>query len=443
MAETPRNHDQAWSATPEHRPAVARSEPQRDGDHGLGIPPSTAGKDRVPPQTEAEKRDRARTSAPDLGSDVADKEPLRDGDHGLGIPPPTTETGRELAPEENRKRDRQEKEEEQERIRREFERVLQEQNAGGFQLPEPILNILSWSLLAVASILGLLLIGQGAAAVGHIRALPTPLDWVVGVAAGGFSLVLGVLIVRLGWVIARLHRSPSVNLMGLRSLNERRQWQRLAIHHSDQARLQLRQYLKKYESEAAHLHLSDGERTRLENARQYLLVGPQTLSAPEWLEAFRERFQSILDVAAARQVRAHAVKVGLGTGASRSPLLDQAIVLSTCMAMLRELLAIYGLRPTMFQSVLLLARSVMMTYLSGVLQDVTDGLSENDLLQDIVQDITKHVGQVGDLVSDIPTVGPIVGEIAESASSGAINGILIWRLGRGAIKQIQPVRSTK
>ena len=127
MAETPRNHDQARSATPVQRPAVAESEPQRDGDYGLGIPPSTAGEGRVHPKTEVEEREQARTLVPNLGSDVADKDLLRDGDHGLGRPPPTTERGRELTSGENRQRDRQEKEQDQEQIRREFERVLQQE----------------------------------------------------------------------------------------------------------------------------------------------------------------------------------------------------------------------------------------------------------------------------------------------------------------------------
>ena len=448
MAETLRNHDQARSATPEHRPAVAGSEPQRDGDYGLGIPPSTTGEGRVNPQTKVEERHQARMSASDLGVDVAAKDLQRDGDHGLGRPPPTTEKGRELTPGENRQRDRQEKEQDQEQIRREFERSLQQQDAGRIRLPQPILNFLSWAFLAAASVLGLLLIGQGAAAVGHIQILPTPLAWVAGIIAGGFSLVLIILVVRLGWSLMRLRRRPAVNLAGLQALNERRQWQKLAIVHADQARLQLREYLEEFDSEKAHPHLSGDERTRLKNARYYLLEGPQALSAPEWLEAFNERFQAILDAVAARRVRSHAVRVGIATAASRFPLLDQAIVLSTCMAMLRELLSLYGLRPTTFQAALLLAHSVMATYLSGTLQDVTDGLSESGPLPDIMEDITEGVegveevgaGIVGNLAAG---AAPVVGKLFERASEGAINGVLVWRLGSSAIKQIQPVRSAR
>ncbi len=67
------------------------------------------------------------------------------------------------------------------------------------------------------------------------------------------------------------------------------------------------------------------------------------------MEAFNGRFQSILDTAARRRVRAYAVKVGIGTAASRFLLLDQAIVLYACMALLRELLMLWGCDPPRFR----------------------------------------------------------------------------------------------
>ncbi len=178
-------------------------------------------------------------------------------------------------------------------------------------------------------------------------------------------------------------RRPAANLAGIRTLRERRQWQRLAVHHVDRARGGLRRH-----------------RTRLDDARRDLVVEPQNLSASEWLEAFNGRFQSILDAAARRRVRAYAVKVGIGTAASRFPLLDQAIVLYACMALLRELLVLYGLRPTAVQAALLLPRSVVTTYLSGVLQDVsdeaadtvvtaTDSLADDGPLQDMITEVGR------------------------------------------------------
>lgn len=377
---------------------------------------------------------------------AARRAPLRDGDHGLGIPRAYAGEGRVLTRAEVEEHDRREKKEAEGEIRRELERQLRSDDAGRFRLPPLLLGFLSWTLLAAASVLGLLLVGQGAASVGHIRALPTPFDWIAGVAAAAFSLVLAALIVRLGWALLRLRRSPAVNLAELRSLRERRQWQRLAVRHADRARRELRRHLQEYPSRAAHPYLNHDERTRLDDARGELLAEPQTLSAAEWLEAFNGRFQSILDAAARRRVRAYAVKVGVGTAASRFPLLDQAVVLYACLALLRELLVLYGLRPTAVQAGLLLARSVATTYLSGVLQDVSDqaadvagtaadGLAEDGPLQDVVTEVGRGAGEA----LGAGVLAPLAGRAAE----GAVNGVLVWRLGSGAIRQIQPVRPAK
>ena len=366
--------------------------------------------------------------------------PLRDGDDGLGRPPNRSK-GRPLSRKEREEHDRREQQEEEEENRRQVERLLPADDAGRFPLPPPLLGFLRWTLLAAASILGLLLVGQGAAAVGSIRALPTPFDWIAGAAAAAFGTLLAALIARLGWALWRLRRSPAVHLASIRSLSERRQWQRLAVHHGDRARQELRRHLQEQPYDLNVLN--QDERTRLDAARRELLAEPQALSASEWLEAFNGRFQSILDAAARRRVRAWAVTVGVGTGVSRFPLLDQAIVLYACMALLRELLALYGLRPGAVQAALLLARSVVATYLSGMLQDVADdaadaaataadGLAEDASLQDVAAAVGSWVGAAA-------SAAPVVGRAAE----GAVNGALVWRLGRRAIRQIQPVRPTK
>ena len=429
MTDTPRARD---------RSSTAGREPNRDQESAA---PRAATRERCTPDA-AGVDDHSRREA---ASSASWRGPLRDGDHGLGVPRANA-AGRVLTRAEVQEHDQREKTEDEEAIRRELERKLLSDDAGRFRLPPPLLSFLSWTLLAAASILGLLLVGQGAAAVGHIQSLPTPFNWIVGTATTAFALVIAALIVRLVWALMRLRRTPAVNLGGLRTLSERRQWQRLAVHHVDRARRELRRHLQEYEGRATRSHLNDDERTRLDDARRDLLVEPQTLSASEWLEAFNGRFQSILDAAARRRVRAYAVKVGIGTAASRFPLLDQAIVLYACMALLRELLMLYGLRPTAVQAALLLARSVVTTYLSGVLQDVsdeaadtavtaTDSLAEDGPLQDMIAEVGRGAGEaVGAGV-----LAPLAGRAAE----GAINGVLVWRLGTRAIEQIQPVRPGK
>ena len=420
----------------QERASAANREPDRDPGTPTPSPARTRGEVGGSPRPASE-------------SPASSDEPRRDGDHGLGIPRSQRRAGRMLTRTEVEERDREEAKREEDELDRELARGLRSDDVGRLRLPAPILSLLSWTLVAAASILGLLLIGQGAAAIGHIRALPTPLNWIAGVGATGFSVVLAALIARLGWALMRLRRSPTVNLAALRTLTERRRWQRLAIHHVDRARLELRRYLQEYESRSAHAHLNDDERTRFEDARRVLLEEPHALSASEWLETFSGRFQSILDSAAARRVRAYAVKVGVGTAASRFPLLDQAIVLYACMALLRELLALYGLRPNAVQTALLLARSIMATYLSGVLQEVSDdaaataataadNLSENEPLQDVITEAGRGAGEAVEAVG-----AGLFASLAGRAAEGTLNGVLVWRLGARAIAQIQPVRPAK
>ena len=214
---------------------------------------------------------------------------------------------------------------------------------------------------------------------------------------------MGLVWTRMG--LMRLGRSPTVNLAGLRARASGR-CQRLAVHHVDRARLESCLHLEVYDTRGVRPHPDDDERTRLDDARRDLLVEPQTLSASEWLEAFNGRFQSILDAAARRRVRAYAVKVGIGTAASRFPLLDQAIVLYACMALLRELLVLYGLRPTAVQTALLLARSVVTTYLSGVLQGVSDEAADT------------AVTATDSLAEDGPLAGHVCGSRARCRRGG-------------------------
>ena len=67
-----------------------------------------------------------------------------------------------------------------------------------------------------------------------------------------------------------------------------------------------------------------------------------------------------------------ALEVGLGTAVARVAAIDQAIVLYSSMALVKDLMAIYGLRPELGQATVILARSIRNTYLAGLLQEVSE-----------------------------------------------------------------------
>ena len=369
----------------------------------------------------------------------------RDDDSGLGDPrhqdpSPGGPGGRPLSRAELEKRDRIERE----REAAEALRALESADAGVLRLPTAVVTTLAWALMAVASVFGLVLVAQGAAAVGAIQALPTPFSWIAGGVAVASAGVLAYLIVRLGLLVARVRRTPSLDLKLLGALDQRRRWQYLAVQRADDARCALRSHLKDYDVRFVRRYLGDADGARIEDVRRKLVDDSDDRSSVEWLEAFG-RFQAVLDGVAARRVRSYAIRVGLGTAASRFAVLDQVIVLSACLALLKELLSLYGLRPSALQTGVLLARAVVTTYLSGVVHDVSedvahataDGAGTADGLADdgVFKDLVGKLG-AGEAVGAAGVLAPLAGRAAEAA----VNGLLVARLGTSAVRLVQPIR---
>ena len=340
--------------------------------------------------------------------------------------------------------------EKRDRIEREREaaealRGLESADAGFLRLPAAVVTTLAWGLMAVASVLGLVLVAQGAAAVGAIQALPAPFNWVAGGVAVVSAGVLAYLIVRLGLVVARVRRTPSLDLKLLGALDQRRRWQHLAVQRVDDARWALRSHLEEYDVRFVRRYLGEADGARLEDIRRRLVDDSDDRSSVEWLEAFGG-FQAVIDGVAARRVRRYAISVGLGTAASRFAVLDQVIVLSACLALLKELLSLYGLRPSALQTGVLLARAVVTTYLSGVVHDVSedvaataggagaaDGLADDGVFKDLVGKLGAGAGEA---VGAAGVLAPLAGRAAEAA----VNGLLVSRLGTSAVRLVQPIR---
>ncbi len=338
--------------------------------------------------------------------------------------------------------------EKRDRIEREREaaealRALESADAGVLRLPAAVVTTLAWTLMGVASVFGLVLVAQGAAAVGAIQALPTPFNWIAGGVAVASAGVLAYLIVRLGLVVARVRRTPSLDLKLLGALDQRRRWQHLAVQRADDARCALRSHLEDYDVRFVRRYLGDAESVRLEDVRRKLVDDSDDRSSVEWLDAFG-RFQAVLDGVAARRVRSYAIRVGLGTAASRFGVLDQVIVLSACLALLKELLSLYGLRPSALQTGVLLARAVVTTYLSGVVHDVSEDVADATAGGAGTEDGLADDGVFKDLVGKLgagEAVGAgVLAPLAGRAAEAAVNGLLVSRLGTSAVRLVQPIR---
>ena len=424
--------------------------PPREGDDGLGIPQSRVEGART--LTDAEGEDHPRQRAEELRHE-SEKKPkedgnstiaapdnglgksLREGDDGLGIPQSRVEGARTLTSKEIKEYEHRQDEE----LRREFERKLEELGAAGtsFNIPTGVLRVVTWIGWGVASVLGLFLVAQGAALVDDIRVLPTPFNWIAGVSASAFATILIVLILKLGIMLARLHRSPTVPLRSLAALQQRERWRHLVKQHTERAKGELQDYLKGYElGEDARKRLrafgvSEDQYNKLVEAHEFLL-GDEPMSPDEWLKTFSLRFQSILDAAAERRAKSYARKVWIATAATPVAVIDQLIVLYSCVALTKELMTIYGLRPAFGQTATLLARSIVATYLSGLAQELSeDGV---DTAWDVV---AQYQGELstGPLVQGI-TAKIGIAKVAE----GRFNYALIRRLGKRTVFLLQPVR---
>ena len=357
----------------------------------------------------------------------------REGDYGLGIPRSRLEGARVLSDEEIEGTRR----EEQEELRRQFEegvRRLEAVNAS-YELPAGVCRALTWAGCVLVSVLGLVLVSQAAAVVAGIGSLPVPFDWIVGTLAVVFSGTLSWLILQLVLMLVRLQRNPSVDLHAIRSLQERRHMQHLATRYAEKAQSELRGYLEKYQLDndargrLAVLGLTESECDDLAEAKRFLLADDEPMPSDEWLAAFRLRFQSILDRVAENRTKGYAMKVGLGTALSPVAVIDKAVVLYACMSLIKELAFLYGLRPALGQSVAILARSILQTYLGGLLQDASEAAADT-----LWSEVSESVGEMAMRIpASIPQVGAKVTE-------GAVNGFLISRLGKQTISLLQPVR---
>ena len=326
---------------------------------------------------------------------------------------------------------------EDEELRRQFEEGVRRLDAvnASFELPAGVRRALIWTGSALVCVLGLVLVSQAAGLVASIGSLPVPFDWIVGTLAVVFAGALSWLILQLVLMLVRLQRNPSVDLHAVRTLQERRHMQDLATKYAERAQGDLRSYLEKYRldddarARLIALGLTEGECDDLAEAKRFLLADDEPMPPEEWLDAFRRRFQSVLDRVAENRTKGYAIKVGLGTAFSPLAAIDKAVVLYSCMVLIRELAFLYGLRPALGQSVAILARSILQTYLGGLLQNASEAAADT-----LWSEVSEHLGE---MAMRIPASIP---QIGAKATEGAVNGFLISRLGKQTISLLQPVR---
>ncbi len=361
---------------------------------------------------------------------------LRSGDRGLGQPNFTPVASRPLSDEELTRY----QVEEENRLREEFNRKLETLRGMNefWAVPDWIRRIVTGALLVGASVLGLLVTVELSRFISTFASLPTPFNWI---GAAGAVLFGGILLGVTGWMfwqLARLKRSPVIRLEAITALAEREKWRQMAQSRAAEAKEQISAYLKEFplsvqdQKRLFALGLTAHECEDMVKARERLLENTVPMPPKDWLHAYLSQFQSIQDEAAKRRIRQYALRVGAGTATSPLAAIDQMIILYSSMALIKDLLCLYHVRPAFGQAGLLLARSILNTYLSGLFE----GLTEN--AADSVADSVHHM--TGEMTEALG--GSILRTLGAKVTEAGLNGYLIHRLGNSTVRMLRPVEET-
>jgi uncharacterized membrane protein YcjF (UPF0283 family) len=361
---------------------------------------------------------------------------IRKNDTGLGQPDfkPSSrekEKMRSLTPEEIESLRQQ-----QEDLGAEFEKKLLELEKSGLRIPAGIYRAVMWALLLMGAVLGLFIVGQGVRFAAQVSSLSVP--WNI-LATGLFLVFLGMILLVVFKVFKSfmlLKKKSKIDLKALDVLARRKRFQQLAMKKKEEARKVLAGYVQDYNLSPDGRNLPGLEKKDMEKLRifkQSLTDKKEYLDSARWLKEFEESFVHVLDKAARARIRAYTKAVSVGTAASPVRFIDQMIVLYSSLRLVSELLEIYNLRPAFAQSTTVLSRAIIQAYLSGAIGEHSEAGVEafSDFWEGIFGEISLATG--------FSAATDATRFILPKVSEGALNGFLIWRLGRQAQKMLRPV----
>jgi len=322
-------------------------------------------------------------------------------------------------------------------MRENAETILEEiETRNNWKLPQPLKRFLSLSMLLLSAFLGIFIINQVVIFSNEIRSMPAIWRWPTAIFFAIFTLIIIGVIILLCWKLIALQRNQQVNPEALRVLSERYHMQQVAAEKKQQALTFLNRYLKNYpvknrdRRRLIKLGLKPEEWLKVTTAIDSLRAQPEDADIDLWLSNFKADFQKTLDSFAKRRIRQYALKVGSGTALSPISIVDQMIVFYGCSGLIKELLLIYNLRPAWGQSWVILSRSIIHTYLSGVIEGATETAADAG-----ADAISEFMGDSFHFLTG--TIGRAVGARTAEAT---LNGLLIWRLGKAIMNQLQPIR---
>ncbi len=363
-----------------------------------------------------------------------ENEDFRARDTGLGQPDPEPDSE-----EDTSRVSREEIEElrqEQEKLNREFQEKLLELERTGIRIPRALYRTLVWAAVFLGAILGLFLVTQGVRFAGQVSALTMPWNVLAGAGFALFTAAILVVVFKLAGKFLAFRRMDKIDLKALNLLAERRRFRQLAEQKKDEAKPVLLNYLQEFqipEREAEGLGMDQEAVRRLKTYRQNLLDKQGYTDSSGWIQEFQESFMHVLDGIARKRIRSYSRNVALGTAASPIRFVDQLIVLYSSLKLISDLMQIYNLRPAFGQSATVLARSIIQAYLSGVIGEHSE--AGVDTFAEYYQSIFGEIS----FASGVSAATDATRFVLPKVSEGALNGFLLWRLGKQAQGMLRPV----
>lgn len=297
---------------------------------------------------------------------------------------------------------------------------------------------MKWYIAAtvlVVAVFGMLVISQAVSALALARTLPVWAQYLLLIPLGFCCLAVLVVGVSLLHSWFRLRAVRQVDMGALEELRNRAKSRQDGVEHFQEARNQLEGYLQRFPLThvgQANLVAAGVHAEKVESLAKcrHRLVG-LSIDSRTWLDDFRGQFQSELDLAAKSRVNAWSLKAAGCVIASPLPLLDSVLVLGISLKMLKDLCTIYNVRATKTGCLVLLNRAVVAAFIAGVAEDATEvagGMAAEELSQALGESTVNSLG------------ARMAGVVAPKLGEGAINAFFIRRLGRAAIRMLQPLR---
>ncbi len=290
-------------------------------------------------------------------------------------------------------------------------------------------------MLAMAGLLGLFMFNQVASAITAINTLPETVRWLGWGFFGLLAFAVLYAMVRLTILYVKLRRNKQLRLKGLEELEKRTHLRWLINSKRHEAYQQLEIYMKEFPTDTdrdrkrlARVGLRGEDLNAVVMARQKLLDRDRWADSDAWFDGFRATFQAKLDEAAARRVSYWARRTAFATAVSPNALADTGMSLYFSFAMLADLCTIYNLRAGRLGTMVLLTRVFFNSYLAGQMNEMEGWTA--DQIQQLVE---PHL-PTSELV-----LGKVFSKLGAKASAGAVNYLLLTRLGKYGCRMLRPV----